>query len=259
MPSVVKSLLPMTLAAIRELDEAGVSIDWVEDFSEILELNELASGVANPRPGELTDAVLDYPFEAGGVKFRALTIAARIWLRDFAIPALENDPVLESAAVPFAMANRNDLWALTDSHLLRKAVRMWVVRDCKQLTDAMLRNMLAWFGLIGPSEADEDCGPVPDEYGNVIAMLTREYAGKPEYWLFEAPPEMVRACVADVILKAHFEHEAHTRSAAKSRGKGGGLTAVAPDPNSPSMQAQLEFNDRLRKFKARKLNRRADA
>ncbi|MDH3279540.1 MAG: hypothetical protein OEQ18_00215 [Gammaproteobacteria bacterium] len=228
--------------AIREMD-VGLSCD---DFDALAELDALAKECAAPQPSDLTSAVLDYPVEIGGVKFRALTIAARIWARDIGIPATKGDPMISSLVIPFAMANRDALPELCEPRKVTRAIKRWGRRKCRRLNEAQLVYVLRWFGMLDNGEGEERVA-TPDEYGALLAILIREYGSEPKYWLYDAPLEIVKACLNDIMIKTHCEYEAARKSAAKA-GK-----AIAPDPNSPQVISYTKFIRRLRVYEAKRM------
>jgi len=245
-----QSLRPMTRKALEGLRAKGVVFDMIEDYDDLAELNGHARDCESPRPSRVTDAILDYPITCAGLKFFDLTIAARLWCRDIAFPALEEHPILHGMAVPFAMCNRTKLGEITEPSQVKRAVWTWTFMKCRKLTQDQLSNILSWFGLIEPEGQDD---PTPDtsesDYGNVLAILTREYGGKPEYWIFDAPAEVVQVCINDVITKAFFEHQAMEKA---NQGAGRNAKAIAPDPNSPQVRAHTLFIRKVREIEKRK-------
>jgi len=211
-----------------------------DHFDDLVELDNLAKDCMAPKPSDLTAAVLDHAITVGGISFRALTIAGRLWARDVALPALEGDPVLQSLVIPFAMANRNRIPDLHDPSKVRRAIKRWGRWRCRNLTEDHLVYVLRWFGFL--DDMPDDGPPVPDQYGALLALLVKEYGSTPKFWLFEAHLEMVKACLNDVALKNYYEYESMRREAAK------GGKAVAPDPNSPQVVAYSKFCERLRQF-----------
>ena len=243
-------LNPLAAASLQRLIDEGIPLDPLADFGAIAEINDLAEAATRPRPSIVTDAILDAPVVCGGVRFRALTIAAHLWLRDVATPALEDDDYLCGLAIPFAMANRDALDELNEASDIRRAVKRWGRKACCRITDAQLAGVFRHFGIeleesSIPDDA-EDRQDISEQYGNVLALLIREYGGDPNYWIFDANPQTVDVCLRDVMLKAHYEAEDHRTSAAK------GGKAIAPDPNSPLMQAQWALIKRVRQFRESK-------
>ena len=246
-------LNPLAAASLQRLIDEGIALDPLADFDAIAEINELADAATKPRPCIVTDAILDAPVTCGGVQFRALTIAAHLWLRDVATPALEHDEYLCGLAIPFAMANRDALDDLNDERDIRRAVKRWGRKACRRITDTQLAGVFRHFGIELAEDGDgipedaEDAQDAREQYGNVLALLIREYGGDPNYWIFEANPQTVDVCLRDTMLKAHYEAEDHRATAAK------GGKAIAPDPNSPLMQSQFAMIKRVRQFRDAKL------
>jgi len=233
----------MLKVAIGRMDGLTMSCT---DFDDLAELDELAKACAAPQPSDLTSAVMDYPIEVGGVKFRALTIAGRIWARDIGIPATQSDPLLSSLVIPFAMANRERLSTLCDAGKVVRAIKRWGRWKCRRLTEPQLIYALRWFGMLDNGEG-EDRVDAPDEYGALLAILIREYGSDANYWLYDAPMDIVKVCLNDITIKTYCEYEAVRKTAAAS-GK-----AIAPDPNSPQVVSYTKFIKRLRAFETKRM------
>jgi len=165
----------------------------VEDFDDIARLNELSWKIAEPDdPGEWD--LLSMPVRCGNVLLYQPTLGVRLWIEECALPWFKSSSIQLDMAIAYALSRTDlpaELWELTDRKTAQRVISKWwrgvhcSFRRMRNGITAVL-DMGVWIDG-GDQEEDEEC----DDgglfgFGPLVALLTKEAGGTPEYWLWQA-------------------------------------------------------------------------
>lgn len=205
----------MTKKAIQKLQDETGHVLVVEDFDLIEELDGLADGFSGVSSDE--SRLLYQPYSLCGIKFYPLTVAKSLWYQE-KVKEWCIEGSLQESLLFWLMTLPNDAGELdhyAEEKEALKAIRKLSRRlHCtpEQLNDMFLK-------CVGNQSGDSDKAV---DYGGVVAVLIREYGGKPDEWLYETPLPMITA-----LFKA-FERRIDAEEKTARASSGG--KAVAPAP-----------------------------
>jgi len=215
----------MTKQAIKTLQEKTNHVLAVEDFDLIEELDAISSDMAKVSKSE--QRLLNQPFELCGIKFYPLTVAKSLWYaercEEWELQGLDQDSFLFWLLSLPNSSDEMDKYSECKK-ALRAVKKLSRKLHCTQeeLTDVYNKctGVKESSGSGGESGANSEAQDT--DYGGVIAVLLREYGGKPDEWLYHTPIEMI--CT---LFKAYSDKVDAENGAARSASAKGGK-AVAP-------------------------------
>ncbi|HMO52305.1 MAG TPA: hypothetical protein PKE26_11885 [Kiritimatiellia bacterium] len=231
------------LLARRVVDRViaqGGKLDALEHFGDLAELDRLAREMSNPPIAAELD-LLDAPVVVDGVALRRLSWAAREWLADSAYGWWADDPATLDLAYAWAMAharNKRALQAVRHNPAeARRIVREWAA-DTTANYDAILAACR--FLSPKPKPRQERKADEPDPgVGPILLTLLTETNHPLDYWIFEAPAELVE----ETLARIHENWRADTARLARALGKD-----VAPYVSKWHLAATRRFNDAAAAF-----------
>lgn len=246
MPTPQKTLLPLAKEKLQTLLAETGHVLVLDDYEQLSQLNLLALSVVRPTDQEELD-ILNLPIACGKYLMRQPTLAKMEWLRRCAYEWWEPDLIsIATGYVCTLPDSENAIAALHSRDIAEAAVlKFWKSLHIKEEDFyAALERVLPYSG--GGDEYEESEGlDGEDICGPTCSLLSREYGGRPDYWLFEAPIGLSRAMTSDYVERMQREEEASrkARGSAKGSHKGGTRRPEAPLP-TPKMYAQK----RLRRY-----------
>ena len=202
------------------MESTGHSLT-IDDFDLIAKLDAVADEVVHGiQVGD--SSIYSFPVIVGGYAFFAPTIGKEIFWRECVKDAVCDE--LKMAAY---------LWLLQLGEIpkergekIEKAVKKWA-RQCS-LNSKDVANVLDKYSV------GEAAGPKGANYGDVIALLVREYGHDCEHWL-NAPEHEIKMMLGDW----NNTQEAKASAMRSSKSKGGAPIPPAP---SPKIKAVSRFN-----------------
>jgi len=243
---VPASLHILARRVIKRVVASGAVIDLVDHFGDILMLDRLAREIARPPIADHLD-LLDAPLVIDDVELKRLSWAAREWLATDAWAWWRDDAAMLDLAYAWAMAHARDKAALQSvriSHRKARAVISQWARGTSANYDAVmaacryLSPKPATSSVVKPGDRDGDA----DEIGSVLLTLVTETERPLDFWIFEAPSEMVEAALARIRENYIADKNRMIRALGKD---------VPPDPYSWHMRATKRFSDAARAFEAK--------
>jgi len=205
----------------------------LDDLEDIIKLDRAADLVVNGVQVS-EDSLFAYPLIVAGETFRAPTIGKEIYWKEQVIKAVDDE--LLSAAY-FWILTFEDVPELRGKDI-RKAVKKWA-RKCK-LTTEDVEYIQRYYA---PDEAQAEQAEHNRGYGQIVALLVREYGKDCTHWM-NAPESEIKMLLADWTARQEAQ------AAAVRKSKGGSRNQVAPAP-SPKIQAQLKFGKLWRALEAK--------
>lgn len=217
----------MTMQDIRSLLAETGHVLTVQDIEPIVALDEAADIIVNG-PVDKSDSIYAYPIICGGEAFVAPTIGKQLYWEEQV-----------SQNVPEDMWTCAYLWLLTFADVpeergadILKAVKRWG-RKCKLTADQVVTILNAY--------NKGDGGNDKANYGEIIALLVREYGQDCEHWL-NAPEAEIAMLIADWTRTQEAKAAAYRKSKAGSKNP---LPPV-PSPKIKALKTYRELKDRLR-------------
>lgn len=213
------------------------------DFGYIDRLNSLAERVTSAADKDEQD-LLNIPVPCGNVVLRKPSIGKLCWFNQSAIKWFADNPSLCDLAFAYLLALPNEEGAidnLVDPETSAEIIGKWAVGlTC---TESEFDRALA---RVYPTTSEGgDDGEGESRYGPTIALLAREYGGKPTWWIWEAPTSMIQEMLNCYRERMEAEHAAQLRASRSSRGfhKGGSHKPVTParTPTADSLKELREF------------------
>jgi hypothetical protein len=221
--------------------KAGATVDPVADFGDLALLDRLAREIEHPPIGEQLD-LLDAPVIIDGVELRRLSWAAREWLATEAWGWWKDDPRQLDLAYAWAMAHARDKDALQLMRYSEPKARSTVTGWARGIT-ANYEAIMAACAYLSPKAtgAKAEDGEADDRshIGPVLLTLLTEADQPLDYWIFEAPSELVEMTLGRI--RENFIAD----RARMARAMG---ADVPPDPGAWSIKATKKFNDAAKAF-----------
>jgi len=217
----------MTIQDVQSLlTETGHALT-VQDIERIVELDDAAEIVVNG-PVDKSDSIYAFPILCGGEAFVAPTIGKQIYWQEQV-----------SQNVPEDLLTCAYLWLLTFAEVpnerggdILKSVKRWA-RKCKLNNDDAERIIKAY------NKGGGDGGDA--NYGEIIALLVREYGQDCNHWL-NAPESEITMLIADWTRIQESKASAYRSSKAGSKNP----LPPAPSPKIKALKTYRELKNRLR-------------
>ena len=231
----------MTTEAIKKLLSETNHVLTVEDFELIEELDACAAEFAGVSSSERR--LLNQPFSLCGINFYPLTVAKSLWYTE-KVEEWEVTGSQQEALLFWLLSLPNTEEAL-DTYAEQKAAD----KACGQLsrrlhcTNEELTDI--YHKCLGVSQASGgDNDSKNTDYGGMIAVLLREYGGKPNEWLYETPVQMISTLFTAYANRVNAENNA----ASGGRGKGAKAKAPAPSAKLAAMSKFRAVVNKIRKL-----------
>lgn len=220
------------------LNDTGHQLQ-LSDIPDIIELNELAEQVTS-NAGAYSD-IHSWPVKCGKLLLKPLTLGKMAWYNNCALKWFSDDIESSGTVLAFLLSLDNDerfVWSLTNPQDAILAINEW-----EKTVDATPAELAAAidFVLQSSKKTDQNTESAKDDHGPLIAMLCREYGNTPNYWLYQASINVIRALTDEHVRKINQEIASHNKSAPK-----GGKNRVVVNPiKTPAMDATLKFRKKL--------------
>jgi len=218
----------MTILDVQTLLTETGHLLQVSDIALVVELDKAAEGVVLG-PIDKADSIYAYPLLCGGEAFRAPSIGKQIFWEEQVANVL-----------PEAWLTCAFLWLLTLPEVpeqrgkeLEKAVKKWA-RRCKLTTDDITKVVATYAN-------DDAQGGEQAKYGEIIALLVKEYGQSCNHWL-NAPESEINMLLADWTRRQ--EAKAATYRASKVGSKN--PIPPAPSPKIKALRTYRELKTKLR-------------
>lgn len=236
------SLHILARRVVERVRAAGATVDPVEHFGEIAELDRLARAIDAPPIATELD-LLDAPIVVDDVELRRLSWAAREWLATDAYDWWRNDAGQLDLAYAWAMAHARDKAALQRVRQGERAARAELSRWARGTT-ANYDAIMAACRYLSPKSTGEKANSQRDtddrsHIGPVLLTLLTETHHPLDYWIFEAPAELVEATLARIRENTLADTQRMARMLKKD---------IAPSPHSWHIKATARFNAAARAF-----------
>ena len=205
----------------------------LDDFDDIQELDELAKKITDPADG-IDSPLTQHVVYVRGVPVYPLTLAHLTYI-DCCCDVLgitEDDRVTVLLWICTYSRVTDELYDTADAP---KRYRKWL-RHCQwteQNMEAVIQ--LRFAKLLRDSDGSDD----ESNESALIGLLSREYGGAPDYWMYKAPIGVIEACVAD------WQTRQESQAAAYRRATKGAAIAPAPSPKFVAMRKFREYAERL--------------
>ena len=204
----------------------------LDDIELITQLDKVADRVVKGVQVSAS-SLFAYPLLVAGEAFRAPTIGKEIYWKEQIVKAVDDDYL---SAAYFWILTFEDVPELRGKEI-QKAVKKWA-RKCN-LTSENIEYVQRYYA---PDEAQAKQNDEAHEYGEIIALLVREYGKDCDHWL-NAPESEIKMLLADWTARQEEKAAAYRKS------RGGSRNQVAPAP-SPKIQALHKFNLIVAEIKA---------
>ncbi len=239
MPS---SLHILAARVVKRVTDAGGAVDPVEHFGELAELDRLARAIDAPPVATELD-LLDAPICVEDVELRRLSWAAREWLATDAFTWWKDDPGQLDLAYAWAMVHARDKAALQYVRQGERAALQMILAWARSTT-ANYDAIMAACRYLTPKTTGEKPKTAADpqdrsHIGPVLLTLLTETTQPLDYWIFEAPSELVEATLARIREDAIADSQRMVRMLGKD---------VPPSPHSWHIKATARFNAAARAF-----------
>lgn len=230
---------------VKELAAKGVTLDAVEDFDHLVNLDRLARAAADAAHDWKTRRAFFPTVGIANVVLRRPSVGAWMFFTTEVLPALPpNDANAEVACVAFVLAHAED----PARHLLPFAGR----------PEAFAAAVNAWLKTVGATWAELDAAVAkllaPDAaeallasllprntkrdrtetaWAEITAALAAEFGRDPEWWMWSAPDELTLEMLSQLNRRRESERTAETEDG----------TLRMPDPNSAAVRARRALGD----------------
>lgn len=210
------------------LEETGHALT-VEDFDLIIELDRAASVVVSG-PKDKSESIYAFPILAGGQAFHAPTIGKQIYWQEHVADNVDEDWL--TCAFLWLLAS-TDVPTERGADVLA-AVKRWG-RKCK-LTEREVSQIITAYN------HEEQSGDSAS-YGEIIALLVREYGKDCNHWL-NAPEHEISMLLSDWTKRQEEKASAYRRSKVGSKNP----LPPLPSPKIKAMQRYREIKNHLREL-----------
>jgi hypothetical protein len=216
----------------RLIDATGHALT-LDDIPAILELNEVANRITG-ESGEYAD-IHAWPVKCGGTLLKPLTVGKLAWYNKRGLQWFADDAQTITTLLAFILAAENDessLWQYADAESAKAAIDEWE----KTIDATPAQIVSAIESLTAPLRSTEPDGENTHGDGPLISLLCREYGNTPDYWLYRASINVIRALIEDHNRRINQEIQSHNR-----RAKGKTIQPI----KTPGMAATLQFKKLL--------------
>lgn len=185
---------PLAAAALKQLADEGIAVS----HENAIWLQHLATKTAPIAGRESVLDWLDAPVRLGGLDLWPLSIAAEFWLDECAYPWFQRSNFYTTLAEVFAMAFGRDpavLRSACDHKTTKRMLRAMageITCSWRALSENMARLNLSPRTVEVETTAQKASEPLAIKWGDVVAMLCKEFGGTPEDWLFKRSAQQVR-------------------------------------------------------------------
>lgn len=231
---------------VERANALGATIDPVAHFGDLLNLHKLACEIKNP-PVLTSIDLLDAPIYVGNIAFRRLSWGAQEWLARKASAWWPDDPVMLDLAAAWVLAHsrsKSAMLSVLQKQRAESIIRLWARRTTVsyEAVTAVCQHLLKPVGepFPLPQRRPETEGETLERHvGTALMTLLMETEQPMDYWVFEAPVEVVDATLENLRSKWRADIDRSARMAGRK---------VPPDPGSWTVRAQHRFNQAARAF-----------
>jgi hypothetical protein len=206
--------------AIQRLqNDFGVTLDPVDDYDILVQLNDLGTQCECPFDPDERKHLLSLPIRCGDVDIHRPTFGALFWIEDYVGPFFADEPLIADVAVLFALAHarRPEVFdMLSEREAARSAVKKWAKSSniTVEQAESVLLEMF-------PDKDTPDSKP--SSMAGFIEVLMNTYPGSSmEYWLWEQPIDRIEVILDQAAERASDEAQDNKK---------------APNPYAPSTKA----------------------
>lgn len=257
----------------KKLAADALTIDALEDFDELTEINRLAEQVNNPAAKAQARKLLSPPAKVGNVTLYPITLGAYMWHEEVIKAHFSEDPVMMVMATGYMLSIARSpriLNDLCDKADVTRAVKRWgrscgatfdelsgaieklcgdapdddrdvLISKIEKIIDEPLEGYdVAFESVVSAVEEYRQAAQI--DYGPLFSMLISEYNQPLEYWMWEAPISSI-----DLCAQAYMEQ---IRNEIKKQDAATGNQS-APNVNDPNVIATHNFMKAARVFVAR--------
>jgi hypothetical protein len=178
----------------------------VEDFDDIARLNDLAWKIAEPEdPGEWD--LLSMPVRCGNILLYQPTLGVRLWIEECALPWFQKSALMLDMAIAYALSRTDlpgELWELTDRKTAQRTISRWwrgVHCSFRRMRRGITAVMDMGVWIENGDQSAEDEGGDTFGFGPLVALLTKEGGGTPEYWMWKARDAERSAVLAAYVAR----------------------------------------------------------
>lgn len=191
----------ITKEAIKKIQQQTNHVLVVSDLDDIERLDRVANDVSKSNP--IDRRILKTPHVLCGINFYPITVAKALWHQEVSLD-WEIDENYQDAFMFWLLSlplTADALEAHSDYKVANKACR----RLARKLQCSPTELGEVYDKCI-PSHGQSDDGEGADEdhearYGAMMAVMLREYGGKPEDWLYETPVDLISDLYAELLAK----------------------------------------------------------
>jgi len=217
---------PNAQKAIHRLkNDFGISLDPVDDFDTITELNKLGEQCQISIDPDERKKLLSLPIRCGDVDLYRPTFGALFWIEDYATEFFADDPLIADVAVLYALAhaNRPEVFdALSERSVAHSVVKKWA--KSVNVTVGQAEDALSE---IFPDKDQEETKE--SSIAGFFEVLMNSYPGSTvEYWMWTEPIDRIETLMEQAAERA--TEEGHDKKA-------------PPNPYAPSTKALKKMRD----------------
>ena len=232
------ALHDLTIKAIRRAQAQGGTVDPVEDFAAIADLDRLARDATELLPEDRL-LFLDLPLVVGNAKLYRLSWAASDWLIQLAMKWFQDDLTMLDRSMVWAHAYARTPDAFkrfSNAHDARCEIERWS-QDLTASFDSLMEatDQLRPKPKANDNRPGKSNGPISN--GPVLDCLMDAYKQKIEYFMWEISSEAL-----EVILQANLLHD---ELKDRNQMMGAGL---APSTDSRITRSILKFQRAAKEF-----------
>lgn len=223
------------------------------DFSDLLELNELAWIIKDPSPSPAGLSLLDQPIIVGELTFWKPTIGFLLWQENILSNHLVEGEAIYDATLLYALSKRETFREDVISQPIEKVVKRaskWAYKKLWRLSVTQVEYLLLQlFGVSESNSGGSELHDAQDIYSLMIHHLVANYGGNQDFWLYEASLERL----ANIVERLGYDNLLEQRANDASLKKAG--QHLAPNPKDPSIIALAKFRAKIKEIEARKLSK----
>jgi hypothetical protein len=246
----MNALHDLTISAIRRAQSQGGTVDPVEDWAAIADLDKLARASTELTPEDRL-LFLDLPVIVGNVSIYRLSWSASEWLIKLAMDWYTDDSFMLDRSIVFAHANARTPEIFRRCSNMNSAsaeVLRWS-RECSASIEALLKAV----DIFTPAkQSGQDDKPEKERSissnGPILHKLMADYHQPINYFLWEISAEALTVLIRANILDSELESGFISTASGK-----------APDVNSRMTKATVKFQRAARLFVSSIVGRKTGA